>query len=310
MGNKPVSGNGKDAKGVKACSRQSTNRYASRPSPPYPANECCGKVKTGNDGEKYISKRAANGVCRWVKKSDAEGKKSGKKSGKKKLTIRKSRKGVTKTVEKEAKSMGKGKGKIYEIHDNGGRPFRVVVHAGKWVTIQHAVDEGKGEYAPFLTVQADEVMIGKSSPPPNRERSEPGNNMLLALPGGKLMHIGMEVREFSPVPGDRIRKFYSDVGNSDVPYAYAIGDTYIYFLDTFDKGGKVTAVERTFFRPLTEKDSYYNQYYEPFFMKQCLKGGPNHRDKCQDKKATRARIAELEKKTKRLPSKLIHKRMY
>ena len=52
---------------ARSCSRQSTGKYSSRNSPPYPANSCCGSVKKGNDGKRYRSKRASNGVCRWVK---------------------------------------------------------------------------------------------------------------------------------------------------------------------------------------------------------------------------------------------------
>lgn len=44
-----------------------TKKYAKRVSPPFPANDFCGKKKKGNDGKMYISKPNKNGVCRWVK---------------------------------------------------------------------------------------------------------------------------------------------------------------------------------------------------------------------------------------------------
>lgn len=44
-----------------------TTKYANRPSPPYPANDYCGKNKRGNDKNMYTSKKNKNGVCRWVK---------------------------------------------------------------------------------------------------------------------------------------------------------------------------------------------------------------------------------------------------
>lgn len=44
-----------------------TKKYSKRPSPPFPANDFCGKKKKGNDGKMYISKPNKNGVCRWVK---------------------------------------------------------------------------------------------------------------------------------------------------------------------------------------------------------------------------------------------------
>lgn len=47
------------------CDVQTQNKYTSRPSPPYPANECCGEQKRGNDGRMYVSVRNARGICAW-----------------------------------------------------------------------------------------------------------------------------------------------------------------------------------------------------------------------------------------------------
>ena len=44
-----------------------TKKYTSRGSPPYPANECRDHQIVGNDGEKWVSTRASNGVYRWTK---------------------------------------------------------------------------------------------------------------------------------------------------------------------------------------------------------------------------------------------------
>jgi hypothetical protein len=46
---------------------RTTKKYLSRPSPPYPANDCCGMKKVGNDGAKYVSRPNANGICSWKK---------------------------------------------------------------------------------------------------------------------------------------------------------------------------------------------------------------------------------------------------
>jgi len=48
-------------------SKLAVKKYTTRKSPPYPANEYCGKRKRGNDGKMYLSKPNKNGVCRWVK---------------------------------------------------------------------------------------------------------------------------------------------------------------------------------------------------------------------------------------------------
>jgi hypothetical protein len=42
-------------------------KYKNRKSPPYPANENCGKKIQGNDGNMYISKPNKNNVCSWKK---------------------------------------------------------------------------------------------------------------------------------------------------------------------------------------------------------------------------------------------------
>ena len=36
-----------------------------RPSPPFHANEYCGKKKRGNDGRMYLSRKNKNGICSW-----------------------------------------------------------------------------------------------------------------------------------------------------------------------------------------------------------------------------------------------------
>ena len=53
-------------KGAK-CVMQTTKKYLSRSSPPYPANKCCGKTMTGNDGAPYIAAQKVSGMCAWKK---------------------------------------------------------------------------------------------------------------------------------------------------------------------------------------------------------------------------------------------------
>jgi hypothetical protein len=53
---------------VRGCSRQTSPKYKKRNSPPYPANQCCGRIMKGNDGDMYISKSMSSaGHCRWIK---------------------------------------------------------------------------------------------------------------------------------------------------------------------------------------------------------------------------------------------------
>lgn len=46
---------------------QTSKKYTTRKSPPFPANECCEAIKRGNDGKLYMSVELKNGICRWQK---------------------------------------------------------------------------------------------------------------------------------------------------------------------------------------------------------------------------------------------------
>ncbi len=69
-GKKRVSATKKrSASAKKGCVKQTTKKYTTRPSPPYPANECCGMedVRGQNKGKGYLYRSSpdANGVCKW-----------------------------------------------------------------------------------------------------------------------------------------------------------------------------------------------------------------------------------------------------
>ena len=51
------------------CVKQTTKKYTSpkRKSPPYPANECCGEIYEGNDGNTWESIKNKKGICQWKK---------------------------------------------------------------------------------------------------------------------------------------------------------------------------------------------------------------------------------------------------
>lgn len=49
------------------CTQQTAKKYMDRPSPPFPANECCDREMLGNDGSMYVSRADKNGRCAWKK---------------------------------------------------------------------------------------------------------------------------------------------------------------------------------------------------------------------------------------------------
>ncbi len=205
----------------------------------------------------------------------------------------------------------KNKGKTYEIHDNGGRPFFVTVE-GKTVTVEKNMDTFEVVKGKIVDIQkprkqlfektVDTVFVGKKSPLGGYDGLKPkeaeGNSLLL-LDGSKYIYIGSEIYEFTPVKGDTIQAYYSDIGNSDVPYPYAIGKTHIYIM--LDK----VAIEKSFF---DMKEDIYEQYYSgTTYLPQCLKGYGNTL-RCEDKEQSKRIIRELKAKTRKLKSKLLQKR--
>lgn len=192
-------------------------------------------------------------------------------------------------------------GKTYETHDNGGRPFRVTVRGTKVSVVKTETPE-----KPLLDFTVKKTFVGKKSPTGGYDGLTPkeaeGNSLLFQVSGGKYVFIGHEIFSFSPVEGDTIQEFYSNIGHSDVPYPYAIGKTHIYLMLIQDK----FAVEKSFF---DMKKGIYEQY---FFVNNeldmCLRGYGNA-SYCKDKKQAREQIKELEEKTKKLRTKLLQKRL-
>lgn len=198
--------------------------------------------------------------------------------------------------------------KHYEVHDNGGRPFRVDIQ-GNDVTVWKNMDEYEligdkytvihNPHKEILNFKADRIFVGKKSPQGDynemRHKQAEGNSILLQT-GLKYIYIGLEIYEFTPVKDDTIEKYYSDIGNNDVPYPFAIGENYVYIM--LDK----VAIEKSFF---DMKKDIYNQYYEAkLYMKMRYK-----KLNKEEKKQAKERMDELEEKTKKLRVKVLQKRI-
>jgi hypothetical protein len=201
----------------------------------------------------------------------------------------------------------------YTTHDNGGRPF-LVTKKGMDITVLKNMDtfERKGdifvdihkEPKLIMDITVDEFFVGKKSPTGGYDGLSPRDaegNSLLFKKGTKYIFVGHEIYQFAPVKGDTIVKYYSDIGNSDVPYPYAIGKTHVYIL-LEDK----VAVEKSFF---DMKQNIYDQfYYADSRLPMCLKGGDS-KNICKDTALAKERIQELKKKSQKLKSKMLHKRL-
>jgi len=126
----------------------------------------------------------------------------------------------------------------YHIHDNGGRPF-VVYDFGDHVDIyqqQYDYNTKKDVIVKklFGNLKYKKLFAGDNdlkNPNSLKKGVAKGNSVLLHMgPSNKYVYIGDGIREFTTVDGDEIVKYYSPVGNSDVPYPYAVGVSNTYFM--------------------------------------------------------------------------------
>lgn len=185
------------------CEEVNTKAYQERPSPPFHAAHCKGQTKKGRNGRSYVSKADKRGVYKWVA-ADA------------------------------AKTRKVKKGKMYKIHDNNNIPFLVYDNKGSVdIFVQHYNLEKEDYDEPvfFKTIPYKRIFIGDD--PKGFGWSEPGtkgNSILLELKSGKYIFIGEKIQEFDLVKGDEAMRYYSPIGNSDVPYPYLIGKTHTYFM--------------------------------------------------------------------------------
>jgi hypothetical protein len=109
------------------CRQSTRSKYykSTRHSPPFPANECCGRIMRGNDGRMYESRRATSGDCRWqayhpgrktkAKKTTKKAKKN-KKAKKSKHEPRRGSKRKTKKRHGSKKTRGAKKTKKEKRH--------------------------------------------------------------------------------------------------------------------------------------------------------------------------------------------------
>ncbi len=115
------------------------------------------------------------------------------------------------------------------IHDNGGQPFKIVLHAngekmldvlvGKWQPVAPHWDYSNH----WKTFEYEEIFIGQGTYDSTEYCDfSYGNAVLILLksvPSLQYVYIGSQIVQFTAEA--QMEKFVSTVGNSDVPYSYA-----------------------------------------------------------------------------------------
>jgi hypothetical protein len=142
---------------------------------------------------------------------------------------------------KKGTMKSKKKGTHYDVHDNGGRPFRVFIN-GSIVTVYKGEYNGDpNDFSEMVydklvkTITAKKVYVGKSTGLPKGADHKPGeakrfvgNSILIHVSGNQYVFIGHEIYEFQM--DDEVDSYFSLVGNNDVPYPVLLGTDNVYFM--------------------------------------------------------------------------------
>lgn len=146
--------------------------------------------------------------------------------------------------------------KGYFVHDNRGRPFKVVID-GKKVTVYRNQGTEDGRLVGSFS-KVKKIFVGKSIPGDDfdgeRQRGtfkvkDGINTFLLHLKGRRYAFIGPWIYEFDVAKDDHIEQYFSMIGRNDVPYPVALGEKNVYFLISKGSNGYLP---RTYFSGFPE----------------------------------------------------------
>ena len=191
---------------MSSCKKETTKKYLKRKGPPYHAKDCKGSVKSGNDGKLYISSPDKRGVYKWVLNN---------------------KNNKTKKVKRMS-------GKSYEIIDNGSTTFIAFVKPGSRIEVYKNLYREDRQLSPdkkVLDVEYSKLFLGDNlldDPDYGKKGKLVGNSLLIQTGKNKYVYVGSEIYSFETK--EDIKKYYSPIGNSFVPYPYAVGESLTYFM--------------------------------------------------------------------------------
>jgi hypothetical protein len=139
----------------------------------------------------------------------------------------------------------------YEIHNNGGRPFVVEIYENNIILLWKNSDP----LELLDRFNCEQIFVGKHS---DNEPEHDGNTILVNLYGFHYVFIGSTAGVFVFTTQSPIVSFHSPIGNSDVPYPYAIDETGRHYL----------LIENVSFIPndVNDINDVYDEYYHNIYI--------------------------------------------
>lgn len=123
----------------------------------------------------------------------------------------------------------------FEVHDNGGRPFKVIVFPNGRVRVHVLPLIGQRLGRRVLDVDATLVCVGQGTwERPSSTAAWCLGNTVLIVSARRVYSVASSICTFSLQPRERVVKFMSAVGNSDVPYGYLETSRGVYAVSSFN----------------------------------------------------------------------------
>lgn len=190
--------------------------------------------------------------------------------------------------------------KRYFTHNNGDRPYLVMVKYNKSVTVYTYPNDlpydkipTKDDYTVLVKSypKVKKVFVGYSIPGDDMYLSYPsmplkaffegkGNSLLLQISKNRYDFVGHKIIRFSTQ--EQIKEYYSMIGPNDVPYPLALSDKNVYFMITDLKkreSERISYVSRSHFEEFPEKYSWGLNGYDRLWGINDFKGdGINEAD--------------------------------
>ena len=158
----------------------------------------------------------------------------------------------------------------FTILDNGGESFVVEVypkHLEVYFQILQEEESNRASKAVYkrgkqiLSTPFQKLFVGNNYFKLERSGMKQGNSLLVQLGDigdNEYLYIGSEIYRFKSRNGDSIIAYASPVGNSGVPYPYAIGKKYVYYMLN-----KSTLPIELLHDPTLGYDEMYQRFYKP-----------------------------------------------
>jgi len=139
----------------------------------------------------------------------------------------------------------------YLIHDNGGRPFKVVCQNQDISIYRHPVTKTTQKTLKYsVLVKSITSFLGYWSGFDTSENQIHGNSILIKISKRKYLYVGSRIYSFSTI--DEIIDYTSYVHFSDVPCPVAYGTHFLYFMSI---SGEQFVKKKEFKTPVLVKNS-------------------------------------------------------